>query len=149
MPGAFNDFDNQPREPTPRPSTPAPAKKPRAPKKPELSEDNILPSRIRTQRTITAKGEDSAKKKKKQAARGQAHAALLQQAIEGAPQAFYAAFSVFAAARTYYKAEDSPLPPTKELLPGTRYHRDQLPPEPKFWHHMMKHPLKEGFLEAV
>ncbi|CAL8578705.1 hypothetical protein XPA_010761 [Xanthoria parietina] len=69
--------------------------------------------------------------------------------MEGAPQAFHAAFGVFAAARTYYEAEDSPPPPTKELLPGTRYHRDQLPPEPKFWHHMMKHPLKEGFLEAV
>ena len=78
MPGVFNNFDNQPRESTPGPLTPALAKKPRAPKKPELSEDNILPSRIRTQRTITAKGEDSAKKKKKQAARGQAYAALLQ-----------------------------------------------------------------------
>ena len=56
---------------------------------------------------------------------------------------------MFAVARTYYKVEDSPLSPTKELLPGTLYYRDQLPPEPKFWHYIIKHPLKEGFLKAV
>ena len=135
MPGSLEQEDPSP--------PPSPTKKKRAPNKSHLDEDNILPDTVSRRRKKTAKGEGYA--------RGDVYTALLQHAIQGTSEVYHAAFGAFIPARKYYENEDTPPPPTplKPVQSGTRYHRDQLPPEPQYWHHMLKHPFKDGFIGAV
>ena len=123
-------FDAQELPPAPKPQP-----KPKSTNKSDFSEDNILPEGV------------TRRKKRKEK-----YTEALQEIAEGGNEAFHAAFASFLPARTFYETPAqaaAPATSTSKLSTSTRIHRDQLPPEPKNYHQMLKHPHSEGFLKAM
>ena len=81
--------------------------------------------------------------------RKEAYVTALERSENGELTSFHSAFSAFAYASTLYESD---------VLSNTeksgrpiihRLRRDSLPPEPRYYHQMLKHPHAEGFKEAM
>jgi hypothetical protein len=67
--------------------------------------------------------------------RKQAYSAAIQRAkdsVDGFSDSYYGAFGAY-----------------KEAIPPTRFHRDQLPPEPRNWREMQRHQFSKEFADAA
>lgn len=96
---------------------------------------NVLPERVtRTQHS-----------------RKEAYVAALENAVQGNQTAFHQAFSTFATASAYYLVKSSMVVNKPEVfeLAVPHVHRDSLPPEPQYYHQMLKHPHAGGFKQAM
>lgn len=133
-----DDFFDALEVPQPPPKTRS-KKAPDPSNRSNFSEDNILPENLTRRR--------------KKPQREEAHVTALQQAVSGEIQAYHTAFAAFIPARLFYEKEFVQTiaaafvtTPSPNL---TRLHRDHLPPEPKYYHHMLKHPHSARFLQAM
>lgn len=100
-----------------------------------LNSANVLPEGVSRTRQTTRKN---------------TYATALNNASQGDVTAFHKAFSAFATASTYYDPKTSIVtkePRTESTIP--RLHRDSLPPEPLYYHQMLKHPHASGFKQAI
>lgn len=85
--------------------------------------------------------------------RRQVYATALEQVAQGELSAFHTAFSTLIPASNYY-ALDKSQPSinhtrTENGSYSSRLHRDSLPPEPQYYHQMLKHSHAEGFKQAI
>ena len=98
-----------------------------------LDESNILPEGVTRRKTKN---------------RQQAYSSALENTIQGQLGAFHMAFSAFATANSYHNLDQFSKPEAKNaMIP--KLHRDSLPPEPRYYHQMLKHPHAEGFKQAM
>ena len=83
--------------------------------------------------------------------RKQAYAAALEGVTQGKVNVYHTAFSAFVTAGAYYTAAQGSRPETDSdtNLERKRFHRENLPLEPRSYHQMLKHPHAEGFKQAV
>lgn len=102
----------------------------------DLDEANILPEGVTRRR--------------KKIDRREAYATALDNTANRELNAFHTAFASGFSASFFDNGlyrDDSPSPSTSKS--EQRFHRDDLPPEPKTYHQMLKHPHSQGFMKAV
>ena len=114
-------------------------------------EDNILPDTVKRSRGKKEKEPSSlSASSSRKETRKAAYAADLDRAANRAIDMFHATFAAFIPARTFYEKEDSPTPPVKLSSNASgKLHRDHLPPEPKNFWEMLKHPHAKDFKRAL
>jgi hypothetical protein len=85
---------------------------------------------------------------RRRAARKQAYLAVLEEIADGEITSFHTAFSAMSCASAFYNHQNQPaMLLTKLNL--TSFHRDSLPPEPKNFRQMQRHPHAVGFNKAI
>ena len=81
--------------------------------------------------------------------RKEAYVAALERSAQGPLTFFHSAFSAFALASTLYHSSTAIGSEHTGQSTNSRLHRDSLPPEPRYYHQMLKHPHAEGFKQAI
>jgi hypothetical protein len=87
--------------------------------------------------------------RRRRAARKQAYLTVLKEIADDEITSFHTAFSAMSCASAFYNHQNQPATKLLTKLNLTSFHRDSLPPEPKNFRQMQRHPHAVDFNKAI